>query len=94
MSTDLTPIADDIKGYRELDYAIKALKEQQQVYRARIEDALGDDDCGEIDDKPVVTFPFIKSTRFDQKAFKAAHPDLAAEFVTVTQSRRFTVVDA
>lgn len=89
---DLTAVADDINTYRELDHVIKDLRERQQTLRSRIEDALGDCETGVVDGQPVVKHSFVKTRRFDQSAFKKAHPELAAEFVTVTESRRFTVV--
>ena len=91
---DLTPVAADLAAYRELDTQIKALKEIQATLRGRIEDAMGDHELGLIDGEPAAMYKFVKSRRFDQKAFKAAHPDLAAEYVTVSESRRFTVVDS
>lgn len=91
---DLTPVAAELQAYRELDAQIKALKEIQSTLRGRIEDALGDHELGLVDGEPAAMYKFIKSRRFDQKAFAKAHPQLAAEFVTVTESRRFKVVDS
>ena len=38
-----------------------------------------------------VRYKTVKSSRFDSTAFKKAMPDLAAQFMRETESRRFTV---
>ena len=38
-----------------------------------------------------VRYKTVKSSRFDTTAFKKAMPDLAAQFMRETESRRFTV---
>ena len=38
-----------------------------------------------------VQYKTVKSSRFDSTAFKKAMPDLAAQFMRETESRRFTV---
>lgn len=91
---DLDSVRGEILALQQINAQIKVLSDTAKTMRARIEDALGGQDTGTLDGHVVVTWKPVKSNRFDQAAFKKAHPDLAAEFMTVTESRRFTVVDS
>ena len=71
---------------------IAALKDTETRLRQAIEHQLGDHGTGTLDGTPVISWMPVKSRRFDQAAFKKAHPDLAAEFVTTSESRPFKVV--
>ncbi|UQE73865.1 hypothetical protein MYK68_14110 [Gordonia sp. PP30] len=90
---DLTPVATELTVLRTLTDMIKALSDVAGPMKTRVQDAMGDADTGVLDGRPAVTWKPVKSRRFDQKAFKAVHPQLVAEFTIVTESRRFTVVD-
>lgn len=91
---ELDSVRGEVQALQQITAQIKVLSDTAKTMRARIEDALGDQDTGTLDGQIVVTWKPVKSNRFDQAAFKKAHPDLAAEFMTVTESRRFTVVDS
>lgn len=92
MSTALEPILDDIRRYQDLTSAKAAIEEELKTLRGRIEDALGDDDTGTILGVPVVTWKFGKRRSLDQRALRAAHPELVEEFTTLSETRTFKVV--
>lgn len=93
MSTPLEHILDTVQEYKRNALDIAALTERQKTLRARIEDELGDDDTGTLLGVPVVTFKYGKRRTLDQRALKAAHPDLVEEFTTVTESRTFRMAN-
>jgi hypothetical protein len=61
--------------------------------RAKIEEALGEAEVGNVGGVPVVRWTFVRSERFDQKKAKAILGDAAAECMVASESRRFTLVD-
>jgi predicted phage-related endonuclease len=65
------------------------LKEMEEASRAAIEEALGDNEVGELDGAPAVNWTRVTSRRLDQKALKAEHPDIVAEYTRPSESRRF-----
>lgn len=86
---NLDPVRGQITAYKAIDEQIKALTETRQALRVDIEDALGDNETGVLDGKTVVTWRHSKKPeRFDLTAFRAAHPQLAAEFTTVREAPR------
>ena len=70
-----------------LSEQIKSLQGTRDDLDATIMAALGDAEVGTIGGKPVVTWKGSERHTLDQKAFKAAHPALAAEFERTTQVR-------
>lgn len=91
MSTALDAHLDTIREYQEINTQIAELRERQATLRARIEDALGDDDTGTILGVPVITWKWSKPRRLDQKALKAAHPEIVEAFTVTTETRTFKV---
>lgn len=93
-ATDL----DDLTGW--IDVLKAATAEKSRIddviaqARAKIEDALGDDEVGLVAGTPVVKWTHVTSTRFDQKRAKALlSPDELATCMVATESRRFTLVE-
>lgn len=78
---------------RDIAKQRKVLDADEESNRAEVMAALGENDTllSGITGKPIVTWKAPKpSARFDASAFKAAHPDLHAQFlVTGEPSRRF-----
>ncbi|WP_225784492.1 YqaJ viral recombinase family protein [Xenophilus sp. Marseille-Q4582] len=73
---------------------IKALRPQLKELEARIEEhqdtlraAMGPAARLLMDGQEIASWKTQSATRFDQSAFKAAHPDLAALFMKTTESR-------
>lgn len=75
----------------DCDAKIKDLEEIRKIARGHLERMLGDAEVGLVDGQPAVRWSFVSSRRFDQSKFKAAHPDLAREFMVEGVGRRFTL---
>jgi hypothetical protein len=93
---DATEI-DGIKGWVDIYKA--GLKEKARIEeglaiaRAKIEEALGDNEVGLIDGQPTVKWTHVTTTRFDQgKAKTLLGAEQLASCMTETASRRFTLV--
>jgi hypothetical protein len=68
------------------------LAEIETEAKARIQEAMSNHDTGTLDGQAVVTWKEHKRTGFDQRAFKAALPEVAAHYTTTTAVRRFEVL--
>lgn len=69
------------------------LKAAEDAARDALEQALGDNDEGELDGHVVVTWKFFKRNVLDQTFFKDTYPDLYESCKKVTEVRRFEIVD-
>lgn len=68
------------------------LKLLEDNAKAKIQEILGDGgDTGTLDGEVVVTWSNFKESRLDTKAFREAHPELAAEYTHTNAKRRFEV---
>ena len=67
------------------------LDELEQNAKAAIQAALGDHEIGLIDGQPAVTWKYVRRNAIDQKALKQRYPEIAAEVMAVSESRRFEV---
>lgn len=65
------------------------LEEELGAIDATVMAAMGDAEVATIGGKVAATWKASTTNRIDTKAFKEAHPDLAAEFTTQSTSRRF-----
>jgi predicted phage-related endonuclease len=90
-TVDITDIGANVIRLAELNVQIAELKEIADMQRKVIEHALGEKEVGLIDGKPAVTWKYVSSSRFDIPRFRKTHPDLAAEFLTESHSRRFVL---
>ena len=94
-SSELSP--EGRKAYQQLRAARSNIDYYRQLAdeaRAVIETELGDRyDEATIGGVPVVTYKQIKSNRLDTAALKKALPDVVAHYTTVTESRRFNVIE-
>lgn len=78
-------VADDALAQKVFDYkkikgAVKDLEEQAETLQFEITKEIGDKPGLVYGGKPLCTWNNEKSTKFDQKRFAAAHPQLAEEF--------------
>ena len=86
---------ETISKVRELK-ELKAMADELAAEITAIEDTIKADMTAQgIEEMTVdiyrVRYKTVKSSRFDTTAFKKAMPDLAAQFMRETESRRFTV---
>jgi len=86
--------ADWVQRYRDTMAEIKALQEQADIARTRIESAMGDCQIGFYHNRPMVRWTTVTTTRLDTTKVKAAlSPELIEQFSNTTVSRRFTLLD-
>lgn len=76
---------------RELKASAKTIDEEIETAEACIKIYMQDKSSLLVDGAPVATWKMQNSNRFDQAAFKAAHPDLFKQFTKATESRVFRV---
>lgn len=74
---------------RDLRAQLKALGSQAEEAEEQIKLYMQDAATLTAGGKPVATWRTQSSSRFDQKLFGAAHPELLAQFKTVSESRVF-----
>ena len=77
---------------KELKDTITALEKELKKHTDLIKDEFTDRDITEYVFNDIkATYKEIISNRFDQKSFKAAHPELAKEYTKESSSMRFTI---
>ena len=87
-----TEMTSKVRELKEL----KAMADELAAEITAIEDSIKADMAAQgVEEITVdvykVRYKTVKSSRFDTTAFKKAMPDLAAQFMRETESRRFTV---
>ena len=87
-----TEMTSKVRELKEL----KAMADELAAEITAIEDSIKADMTAQgVEEMTVdvykVRYKTVKSSRFDTTAFKKAMPDLAAQFMRETESRRFTV---
>lgn len=73
----------------ELADLTKQLELEEAGIKARVMSHLGDADTLAIGGRKLLTWKSQTTRRFNEAAFKAAHPDIHAEFVASSEFRRF-----
>lgn len=68
------------------------LKELKENSRAAVEEAMGSEEEGELDDKLVITWKRYKKRQFQQKKLAEAKPELVEEYTELVEASTFTVV--
>lgn len=86
--TAIDAVAPWLNVYRQAAAKKAEAEELMAEARARIEEALGDDEDGTIAGQPVVRWAHVTSRRFDQKAAKALLGDQAETCYVESTSRR------
>lgn len=90
---DVTEYKGLIAVLRDIDAQMKELKGRAEVLKKTLAEFLGKAEVGEVDGKPAFYNRVSYPKRFNQKAFKAKHPDLHAEFVEEAEQRTFTLAE-
>lgn len=87
--TDET-LFEGVQRLRNIREQIKALTAESDEIVASIKFKMGNVELLSVGDKvKPVRWGSAKTTRFDSKSFKKAHPELYAEYSSVSSSRRF-----
>lgn len=86
-------VEDDIARLETIKYQQKVLAEERSAIEDRLKGEIGTEGGFlTVDGRPVARWSVFDQERFDTKAFKEAHPDLAAEFTRTRTERRFSLV--
>lgn len=64
---------------------------RKDAARAELIALLGDHEAALVDDKPAFTYKAIPRRTIDTKRLRAEHPDIAADYTTVSISRRLDI---
>jgi predicted phage-related endonuclease len=87
---ELTPaLVARLQSRADLDAQIKKMEATRDELDAEVMEYLQDAEVGTWNSVPVVTWKASSRSTIDAKAFREAHPALAAEFTKTTVSRRF-----
>lgn len=84
-------VASHVARYVECKAQMKALEKQAEQHKQAIQLFMRDAAVLTIEGKPAITWKSQTSNRFDQTAFKAAHPDLFEQFKAASESRVFRI---
>lgn len=93
MAVDLEKLRWAVETLRDVKQRKAEIKAAEELARDAIEQALGDNDTGELDGHVVVTWKYIKRNALDQKFLRDTYPDLYESCKRVTEVRRFEIVD-
>lgn len=92
-NVDLESVRDHVQILKWAKARINEVKDLEQNARDAIEEALGDNDIGQLDGQTVVTWTTHKKRQFQQAKLKEAYPELADEFTELVEARTFKLVD-
>ena len=92
-TADLEQVRDQIAALKTVEAQIKALTETKTSLQNDIKAVLGDNEIGVLDGHTVFTWTRTKRNALDQKALRAARPEIVAEFTTATEVRSFRWAD-
>lgn len=88
----ITAIENRINKLHSLEAQIEALEAEANAIRSEIKAAMDEQGVDELHTKNfVVRWREIVTSRLDNKAFKAAMPELYQQFVKAYRSRRLTI---
>lgn len=79
-----------IAGRYKADLAVKAATRDRDAADNLVRAALGDYRTGTVGGVKAVSRSVYPTTRIDAKALRAAHPDIADQFTTTTETHRLT----
>lgn len=82
-----------VELYKKAQSDIKVMEEKANAAKAKIQEALGDNEIGLFLGKPLVRWTRVSTTRLDiAKAKEVLNPEIYAYLSRESESRRFTVV--
>lgn len=90
---DLEAVRQHIEILRWCKQRRAEITELENQAKDIVQAALGDDDTGTLDGKPVIAWKTHKRTALDQKHLKASFGDVFAECQTTSEVRRFEVLE-
>lgn len=84
-----------VKKLKDLEAQIKELQEQADAVKAEIQAEMTQQDVEHLAAGVfLIRWTRVVSNRFDSKAFKAALPELYAQYTRPSESRRFSITAA
>lgn len=92
MNVDLDPVRAHVETLRWVKKRQAELKDLESKTRDAIEQALGDNEIGQLDGDTVITWVMHKKRLFQQAKLKDAHPELVEEFTETVEGRQFKVL--
>lgn len=93
MTQDLDRVRWAVEAMHYIKERKAELKELEERARPALEEALGDDTEGVLDGNVVVTWKYHKRHALDQKVLRATFPEIYETCKTVTEVRRFEIVE-
>lgn len=90
---NLEPVRAHVEILRMVKRKKAELKELEANSRAVVEEAMGDNESGELDGKPAIEWPRYKKRQFRLAALRDAHPEIAEEYTELVEAAQFNVVD-
>jgi thiamine biosynthesis protein ThiC len=83
-----------LRQYKEAQAEAKRWAEVADIARSHLEAAMGDAELAMYQNRPVIRWTKVESTRFDTKKAREILPEQLIEALEVTSiSRRFTIVE-
>jgi hypothetical protein len=87
-------ILDHVKAKRaEYKDQMKGLDALEKTAIAAVQEHLGDNETGNLDGRPAITWKRTKRTALSQSILKRDFPEAAAACMEITEVRRFVVAD-
>ena len=87
---ELPDLEDTAARYLELNADIKRLEGERELVKLRIQQAMKDHKMGQLGQHKV-SWPRWSRNSFDQKKFRADHPDLYGQYIKQISTGRFTL---
>lgn len=88
----MNKLTEKVHTLRQLESEVVAMNSRIEALKNEIKEELNRRGVSElVGDDWKVTWNSYSSSRFDQSAFRKAHPDLYESFKVISESKRFTV---
>lgn len=101
LDAELGPKVVSLDGIATRLYALREARAKAAEYKAQAEElraeimgalAAAKGQIGTVDGEPVIQDKVIPKTRFERKAFEAAYPDLAQQYITEYDEHRLEFI--
>lgn len=90
---DLDPVRGHVEILRFCKRKKAELKALEDNARAAVERAMGENETGELDGKPAITWVRYKKRQLNQAMLREVSPELIEEHTSLVEQRAFKVVD-